>query len=424
MDVHVQRTVPITYEMVAKAYQKVKQGGKATGVDGEGWKAFAEKGVEKQLYVIWNRLASGSYHPQAVREVEIPKKNGKKRKLGIPTLRDRIAQEVVKTYMEKKLDHRFHTNSYGYRPMKSSHEALVAVRENCLERDWVVDLDISQFFDTIDHELMLQAVEWVQDERWVQVYVKRWLEMKIERADGSQYDRGGQGTSQGGVISPLLANLFLHFALDQWLSKHYPMIAFVRYADDIVLHCANKSEAELMLQAVRERLEEVKLKLNEEKSRIVYCKDYRRNENHSNVQFGFLGFTFQPRQAQSIRSPGTSFTAFTGEISKDSQFKIRSVIREEINWRNTTQTLPEIAAVLNAKIRGWINYFGCFGKKRLRRTMIYLDMKLVKWLARKHKCGLRTATTHLLAYQHQFPKMFYHWQVRYCLNVTELARAV
>lgn len=424
MDVHVQRTVPITYEMVAKAYQKVKQGGKASGVDGESWKAFAEKGVEKQLYVIWNRLASGSYHPQAVREVEIPKKNGKKRKLGIPTLRDRIAQEVVKTYMEKKLDHRFHANSYGYRPMKSSHEALEAVRENCLEKDWVVDLDISQFFDTIDHELMLQAVEWVEDERWVQVYVKRWLEMKIERADGSQYDRGGQGTPQGGVISPLLANLFLHFALDQWLSKHYPMIAFVRYADDIVLHCAHKSEAELLLQALRERLEEVKLKLNEEKSRIVYCKDYRRNENHSNVQFGFLGFTFQPRPAQSMRNPGTSFTAFTGEISRDSQFKIRSVIREEINWRNTTQTLPEIAAVLNAKIRGWINYFGCFGKKRLRRTMIYLDMKLVKWLARKHKCGLRTATTQLLAYQRQFPRVFYHWQVRYCLNVNELTRAV
>lgn len=424
MDVHVQKTVPITYEMVAKAYQKVKQGGKASGVDGESWKSFAEKGVEKQLYVIWNRLSSGSYHPQAVREVEIPKKNGKKRKLGIPTLRDRIAQEVVKSYMEKKLDHRFHANSYGYRPMKSSHDALDEVRQNCLEKDWVVDLDISQFFDTIDHSLMMQAVEWVQEERWVQVYIKRWLEMKIERADGSQYDRGGQGTPQGGVISPLLANLFLHFALDMWLSKRYPMIKFVRYADDIVIHCENKSQAEAVLQAVRDRLEEVKLKLNEEKSRIVYCKDYRRHENHSTVQFGFLGFSFQPRQAQSIREPGTSFTAFTGEISRDNQLKIRSVIREEINWRNTTQTLQDIATILDVKIRGWINYFGCFGKKRLRQTLIYLDMRLVKWLARKHKYGFRAATSQLLTYQRQFPKMFYHWQKRYCLNVNELARAV
>ena len=171
MDVHVQRTVPITYEMVGKAYQKVKQGGKASGVDGESWSAFTEQGVEKQLYVIWNRLSSGSYHPQALREVEIPKKNGKKRKLGIPTLRDRIAQEVVKTYMEKKLDHRFHENSYGYRPMKSGHQALEEVRINCLEKDWVVDIDISNFFDEIDHTLMLSAVDWLQEERWVHVYI-------------------------------------------------------------------------------------------------------------------------------------------------------------------------------------------------------------------------------------------------------------
>ena len=424
MDVHVQRTVPITFEMVAKAYQKVKQGGKASGVDGESWKAFMEKGVEKQLYVIWNRLSSGSYHPQAVREVEIPKKNGKKRKLGIPTLRDRIAQEVVKSYMEKKLDQRFHENSYGYRPMKSGHQALEEVRTNCLEKDWVVDMDISKFFDEIDHTLMLKAVEWLQEERWVQVYIKRWLEMKIEQADGSQYDRGGKGTPQGGVISPLLANLFLHFALDMWLSKYHPTIAFVRYADDIVLHCESKRQAEAVLQAVRERLDEVKLKLNEEKSRIVYCKDYRRKEDHSNIQFGFLGFSFQPRQAQSIRKPGTSFTAFTAEISRDNQFKIRSSIREEVNWRNTTQELQDIAEILNAKIRGWINYFGCYSKRLLRRTLIYLDMKLVKWLMRKHRQGVRAAMSNLLKSQIQYPRLFYHWQKRYCLNVNELARAV
>jgi len=227
MDVHVQRTVPISYEMVAKAYQKVKQGGKASGIDGESWKAFQEKGVEKQLYIIWNRLSSGSYFPAAVKEVEIPKKNCKKRKLGIPTLRDRIAQEVVKSYMEKKIDHQFHEHSYGYRPLKSSHDALDQVRRNCLEKDWVVDLDISKFFDEIDHELMLKAVGFLHEERWIHIYVKRWLEMKIERADGKQYDRNGKGTPQGGVISPLLSNLFLHYALDMWLTRHYSSIKFV-----------------------------------------------------------------------------------------------------------------------------------------------------------------------------------------------------
>jgi group II intron reverse transcriptase/maturase len=398
--------------MVARAYQKVKQGGKASGVDGESWEAFTAKGVEKQLYVIWNRLSSGSYHPQAVREVEIPKKNGKKRKLGIPTLRDRIAQEVIKSYMEKKLEPMFHAHSYGYRPMKSSHEALEQVRENCLAKDWVVDLDISKFFDEIDHDLMLKAVEHVMEERWVRMYVKRWLEMKIERADGTQYDRGGKGTPQGGVISPLLANLFLHFALDQWLSKHYPTVSFVRYADDIVLHCESRQQAQTIRQAVKERLVEVKLQLNEEKSKVVYCKDYRRQADHEQVQFGFLGFSFQPRPLSSSVIPGTTFTGYTAEISRENQVKIRSTIREAINWRNTVQELSQIAEKLNDKIRGWINYFGCYGRKKLRLVFVYLDMKIVRWLKRKHKEGQRAASARLLKYQKQTPKLFYHWQMR------------
>ena len=424
MDVHVQRTVPITYEMVAKAYQKVKQGGKAVGVDGESWKAFQEKGVEKQLYIIWNRMSSGSYFPQAVREKEIPKANGKKRKLGIPTLRDRIAQEVVKTYMEKKVDHEFHENSYGYRPMKSSHEALDEVRKNCLAQDWVVDMDISKFFDEIDHELMLKAVSHVFKETWIMIYVRRWLEMKIEREDGSQYDRGGKGTPQGGVISPLLANLFLHYALDLWLTQHFPMIRFVRYADDIVLHCAKREDAEQALQAVKTRFEKLGLKLNEEKTRVVYCKDYSRQEEYPHVQFGFLGYSFQPRAAQSSRQPGTKFTAFLPEISRDNKFKIRSTIRDSINWRNTTQSLSDIANELNTKLRGWINYFGRYGKRNLRQTMTYLDMKLTKWLARRHKCGYRLAGDILANQTRITPRLFYHWQTGYTLFVKQLTRAV
>jgi RNA-directed DNA polymerase len=424
MDVHVQRSVPISYEMVAKAYQKVKQGGKATGIDQESWEAFQAKGIEKQLYVIWNRLSSGSYYPQAVREVEIPKENGKKRKLGIPTLRDRIAQEVVKDYMEKRIDEKFHENSYGYRPLKSSHDAIEQVRKNCLERDWVVDLDISKFFDEIDHELMLRSVEAMHEEKWIKMYVKRWLEMKVEKADGTQYDRGGKGTPQGGVISPLLANLFLHFSLDQWLSAQYPTIQFVRYADDVVLHCPTKELAEEVLSAVHKRLDQVKLKLNEEKTKIVYCKDYRRKESHKQVQFEFLGFSFQPRQAQSKQNPGTSFTAFTAEISNANQLKIRTSIRDEINWRDTTQDLHGIAEHINAKVRGWMNYFGLYGPKKLRRTMIYLDMKLIKWLTRKHKIGLRQAMNALAVAQVKYPTLFYHWQKRYCINVNKITRAV
>jgi RNA-directed DNA polymerase len=424
MDVHVRRTVPITFEMVAKAYNKVKQGGKASGVDGESWNAFEEKGVEKQLYVIWNRLSSGSYYPQAVRQVEIPKKNGKMRKLGIPTLRDRIAQEVVKHYMEKKLDQRFHDNSYGYRPMKSAHDALYEVRQNVQVKDWVVELDISNFFDEIDHELMLRAVEFVHEEKWVAMYVRRWLEMKIEGVDGAQHSREGKGTPQGGVISPLLANLFLHFTLDLWLNKHYPGVSFVRYADDIVIHCESKEEARAILQAVRERVQEVKLKLNEQKSRLVYCKDYRRTEQYPAVQFEFLGFSFQPRALPSKKTPGTSFTGFASGMSKDSQVKIRTALRDIIN-RHTLPLAPSgIAEWINPKLRGWINYYGPHGKRQLRSLIVYLDRQLINWLKRKHKVGWRQACHYYTLIRARHPTLFYHWTTPYGADPYELTRAV
>ena len=201
MSEHVVKTVPITFQMVREAYRKVKQGGKAAGIDGESWSDFEKKGVEKQLYVIWNRMASGSYFPQAVREIEIPKKDGKTRKLGIPTIRDRIAQQVIKSYAEQKIDALFHPNSYGYRPMKSSKDAIEQVRKNCLEFDWVIDMDISKFFEEIDHELMLKAIDAMKLESWVKMYVQRWLQMKVVKADGTMYDRGNKGTPQGGVLA-------------------------------------------------------------------------------------------------------------------------------------------------------------------------------------------------------------------------------
>ena len=411
MDVHVMKTVPIEYQMVVKAYRKVKQGGKAAGIDGESWKEFEKKGIEKQLYVIWNRMASGSYFPQPVREIEIPKKDGKMRKLGIPTVRDRIAQQVVKAYAEQRIDAHFHPNSYGYRPMKSSKEAIAQVRENCLKLDWVVDMDISRFFDEISHELMLKAIDAMKLDSWVRMYVQRWLEMKIVKTDGTHYDRGGKGTPQGGVISPLLANLFLHYGLDKWLEKNYPDIRFVRYADDVVVHCRTKEEAEQLLAAIKARMEQIGLRLNETKTKIVYCKDYRRKQEYEQIQFGFLGFSFQPRQ---IQSGGNRFIGFTPEISKDNQKKIRENIRETVNWRNTQQTIEQIAEQLNSKLRGLINYFGLYGKQRLRRCMFSLDEKLVNWLGKKHKQGKMKSVQQLKLVKQHNPLLFYHWERGYC----------
>ncbi|MBC8034784.1 MAG: group II intron reverse transcriptase/maturase [Chitinophagaceae bacterium] len=414
MNVNVTKTVPVTFKMVVDAYKKVRSGGKAAGIDGESWEDF-DKDVERNLYVIWNRLASGSYHPSAVRETEIPKKDGSMRKLGIPTLRDRIAQCVVKEYMEKQIDQRFHRHSYGYRPLKSQRQAIEQVRKNCKEQDWVIDLDIAKFFDEIDHELLMKAVERMSEENWVRMYVSRWLKMKIVDKEGKEYDRRGKGTPQGGVISPLLSNIFLHYALDKWLELKYPQINFVRYADDMVIHCRTKQEAEEILSAIKARLSEVKLRINEQKTQIVYCKDYRRTGQHGKVQFGFLGFSYQPRKSKSKFGEDKSYMAFTAEISKENQKKIREEIEDAIPWRNTTMELTDIAQKLNSKLRGWINYFGLYGKAALRRTMIYVDYRIIKWLRNKYKIsGIRKAALKLSVIMHEYPMMFYHWQKGYC----------
>lgn len=409
MDVHVKKTVPIEYYDVARAYQKVRNGGKAVGIDHESWTDF-DKNPERNLYVIWNRLASGSYHPQPVKEVEIPKKDGSKRKLGIPTLRDRIAQEVIRDYMEKRIDKLFHENSYGYRPLKSAHQAVEQVRQNSFRHGWAIDMDISKFFDEVDHDLILKAVSHVMEEKWVLMYVERWLKMPVQKKDGTVEPRQGKGTPQGGVISPILANLYLHFALDKWLSKHYPTVCFVRYADDVVIHCSTKEQAEQVKQALIARLAEVKLRVNGSKTHIAYCKNYLRKEEHETVMFEFLGFSFQPRARKSNRD-GRNFMAFTAEISRSNQKRIVETIRKLGVWRDTRLDIEAIANLLNAKLAGWINYYGLYSKRTLRRTLMKVDARLLKWLKKKHKTGTRKAMAKLKAIREGNPNLFHHWQL-------------
>jgi group II intron reverse transcriptase/maturase len=409
MDVHVKKTVPIEYYDVAKAYQKVRKGGKAVGIDQQSWADF-DKEPERNLYVIWNRLASGSYHPQPVREVEIPKKDGSKRKLGIPTLRDRIAQQVVKDYMEKRIDKLFHENSYGYRPLKSAHQAIEQVRQNTFGFDWVLDMDISKFFDEVDHDLTLKAVSHVMEEKWVLMYVERWLKMPVQKQDGTVEPKQGKGTPQGGVISPLLANLYLHFAIDKWLSKHYPTVRFVRYADDVVIHCSTHQQAEQVKEALINRLAEVKLRVNESKTHIAYCKDYRRKGSHDKVKFEFLGFSYQPRARKSKRD-GKNFMAFTAEISQTNKKRIIQTIRELGAWRDTRVEIQSIADQLNAKLRGWINYYGLYSKRSLRWTLLKVEERLIKWLKKKHKAGTRKAIAKLKVIRRENPELFYHWKI-------------
>lgn len=411
MNVNVTKPIPIEFKWVVEAYGKVRKGGKAVGIDEQSWTDF-DKDVEKNLYVLWNRMSSGSYLPQAVREKEIPKKDGKTRMLGIPTLRDRIAQQVVKHYMERKIDRLFHANSYGYRPMKSAHQALKQVLDNCYKKDWVIDMDISKFFDEIDHETMMKAVQHVLPEKWVSLYVKRWLEAPVQDEAGNKREKQGKGTPQGGVISPILANLYLHFTLDMWLSKNYPDVSFVRYADDAVLHCHTQERAEEVLESVRKRLQEVKLSIKESKTKIAYCMDYKRRLKHDKVSFDFLGFSFKPLPAKS-HYRDKQYSLYGAEISLSSRTKIIEMIKEEKTLRNTQLEIKDIAERLNPRLRGWINYYGVMGRRQLRCTLFRLEERLVKWIGNKYKIGYKKSFAKLTVMKEKNPNLFYHWETKY-----------
>lgn len=406
------KPMPISKQMVWAAYQKVKTKGKAYGVDHVSMKDFEMK-LSGNLYKIWNRLASGTYFPPAVREIEIPKKDGKMRKLGIPTIGDRIAQTVVKDYMESSIDKLFHENSYGYRPMKSAYQALTKARINVKQYDWVIDMDIKGFFDNISHDLLLKALDKVVDEKWVKMYCKRWLEMPVQKLDGTIVSKEGQGTPQGGVISPLLANLFLHYAFDMWITRKHPSICFERYADDIIVHCHTQQEAEAILLQIAERMKQCQLELHPVKTKIVYCRDYKRKESHKQVQFDFLGFSFQPRPTKDYQT-GIIYNMFDLSISRGSQKRIV----EEINrfkiqmWSEST--IEQIADTLYSKLQGWINYYGKFRKWLFLNVFRRLSFRLVQWAQHKYKLsGIKKSYQWLENFQREHPALFAHWRYGY-----------
>lgn len=410
MEIRVNQTIPIERKWVTDAYLKLRKGGKATGVDEESWKTFDKK-LTSNLHTIWSRLASGSYHPNAVREVEIPKKDGTMRKLGIPTLRDRISQQVVKEYMESRIDRIFHQDSYGYRPLKNAHQALRTVIKNCYQYDWVIDMDISKFFDEIDHEIMLKAVAHVMPEKWVLMYVKRWLEMPVQEKDGNIRSKEGKGTPQGGVISPLLANLYLHFTLDKWFDKNHPDVRFVRYADDVVVHCKSERQAKYILTQIKKRLGEVKLTIKESKTKIAYCKDYRRKADHEHVTFDFLGFSFKP--SKMIMKDNQILLGFLGDISKVNTKKIMEEFRSNKTMKHTELEIQDIAVSLNSKLIGWINYYGLFTKRGLEKCFYHLNTRIRKWIRKKYKIGTKEALNMYQMIRKEKPNLFYHWSKGY-----------
>jgi Retron-type reverse transcriptase len=404
------KPIPITKKMVKEAYRKVNSNKGSAGVDKESLEKFQENLLEN-LYKIWNRMSSGSYFPQAVKEVVIPKAGGGERKLGIPTISDRIAQEVVKTYLEPRMEAIFSPNSYGYRPNKSAHDALEKVKKNVRQYSWVVDMDIKAFFDEVDHELLLKAVDKHVGEKWAKMYIVRWLECPIQTSKGELIQKKGEGTPQGGVISPLLANLFLHYVLDKWLEKEYPQLTFVRYADDVIVHCYSESQSLEVLNAIKNRLAECKLRLSEVKTKIVYCLDYNRMQRKDYPKkFDFLGFTFKPRSIKSKTGRGM-YLGFGCEISQKSQSRITSFWKELELHRKSPLTIQDIADKVNSQIRGIIRYYGYSTIRHLQGLFRNLEFRLAKWYRNKYKeRSYRVAFQRMRDIKFNYPTMFYHWQ--------------
>jgi RNA-directed DNA polymerase len=399
----------ISKQEVWEAYRQVKANKGAPGVDGVSIEEF-EKDLKNNLYKIWNRMSSGSYFPPPVKAVEVPKPHGGGvRVLGVPTVADRVAQTVAARRLEAKVEPIFHPDSYGYRPGRSPQDAVAACRQRCWRSDWVIDLDVQKFFDSVPWDLIVKAVQAHTDDPWVVLYVKRWLQAPLVLPDGT-VQRRDRGTPQGSAISPMLANLFMHHAFDSWMAKQFPTIPFERYADDAVVHCRSQRQAQYVRQAIADRMEQVGLRLHPAKTKIVYCRDGNRRGQHEHTAFTFLGYTFRARSARNDRT-GRTFTSFLPAISTDALNKISGEVRQWRLHRKVGQTFADIARWVNPIVRGWMQYYGAFYRSELYPFLQRINTYLVRWLRKKFK-RLKPFKKAKAAWQRvtsQYPKAFAHW---------------
>ncbi|WP_433655162.1 group II intron reverse transcriptase/maturase [Nocardia sp. CA-128927] len=394
---------------VQEAYEKVKANKGAPGVDAVSLAEF-ETDLKNNLYRIWNRMSSGSYFPPPVKAVEIPKSHGAgTRMLGVPTIADRIAQTVVAARLEKRVEPIFHPDSYGYRPGRSQLDAVGVARQRCWRYDWVIDLDVEKFFDSVPWDLVLKAVQAHTDQRWVVLYVKRWLEAPLQLPDGTVAQRD-RGTPQGSAVSPVLANLFLHYAFDMWMVREFPDVVFERYADDAIVHCVSERQARLVLAAIENRMSEVGLRLHPDKTRIVYCKGGKRRGSAEHTSFTFLGYTFRARSARDKQ--GRVFTSFLPAISKDALTRLGRTVRGWRLHRRTDLGWAELAAMINPVVRGWMNYYGAFYPSAIHNLLARINTYLVRWIRKKFKRlrPRRKAREYWERTTTEYPRAFAHWR--------------
>jgi group II intron reverse transcriptase/maturase len=400
----------IDRRLVYEAYKAVKSNGGAAGVDGQTIEQF-EADLKGNLYKIWNRMSSGSYFPPPVRAVPIPKKSGGQRILGVPTVSDRIAQMVVKQLIEPELDQIFLLDSYGYRPGKSALDAVGVTRKRCWKYDWVLEFDIKGLFDNLPHDLLLKAVHKHIGCKWVVLYIERWLTAPMEQ-EGRRIERD-RGTPQGGVVSPILSNLFMHYAFDLWMERTHPDLPWCRYADDGLVHCHSEREAEAVKAALQARLAECGLEMHPTKTRVVYCKDGKREGQYQNVTFDFLGYQFRPRTVQNTKD-GSLFCNFTPAVSPSALKSMRSAVRDLDIAQQTHLSLGEVAQKLNPLLRGWIGYYGRYSPGQLEPMLRHVNLTLRRWVTRKFKRYARRrvkAARLLERLAETCPELFVHWRI-------------
>lgn len=407
-----QKTKPfnISKHLVVRAYKLVKANAGAAGVDQQSLVDF-ECDLKNNLYKLWNRLSSGSYYPPPVKAVPIPKKSGGERILGVPTVSDRIAQMVVKLEFEPEVEPYFLADSYGYRPNKSALDAVGVTRQRCWRHDWVLEFDIKGLFDNIPWDLLMKAVEKHTQCKWILLYIKRWLEAPMQLPNGNIVVRSS-GTPQGSVISPVLSNLFLHYAFDTWMQRRFPTLPWCRYADDGLAHCSSKLQAESLLVELTRRFAECGLQLHPKKTQIVYCKDGRRRGSYANTKFDFLGYTFRARKCKNSKD-NSIFVGFTPAVSKTSLKAMRAKTKQ-MKWRNRTDlSLNEIAKKYNPVLQGWLNYYGQYNRSALYPVWSHFNQALVAWAMRKYKPLKRKKTRgikFLEKVHRENPLLFVHWR--------------
>lgn len=399
----------ISKTLVVAAYEKVKKSKGAAGVDQQTLTQFALH-RQDNLYKIWNRMSSGNYFPPAVRAVPIPKKSGGERILGIPTVSDRIAQMVVKMTFEPLVEPHFHPDSYGYRPHKSALDAVGVVRHRCWYSDWVLEFDIKGLFDNIDHDLLMKAVQHHTDNKWVILYIRRWIKAPMQMPDGTCVART-KGVPQGGVISPVLSNLFMHYVFDVWMGKNCVGVQWCRYADDGVVHCKSEAQAKYIKIMLQKRFAECLLELHPDKTKVIYCKDALRTSSYPNTCFTFLGYDFRRRTVKNSQTGGV-LLRFTPAVSKSALKSMYADLRSFKIPRKTSQSLAEIAKCLNPIVRGWLEYYSSYTPSALHSFKRHIDDTLTVWAKRKYK-KLRNspirAGRFIKKIKSESPELFSHW---------------